>query len=228
MINTTKNQLARLIDHTLLKPESTPEDIVNLCAEAREFGFATVCVNPCHVSLAAGELAGSGVGVCSVVGFPLGANDSSIKAAEAAAVVQSGASEVDMVMNIGLLKGGMHMKVLQDIEGVVRAVHEVRPGIIVKVILETCLLSDFEKIAACQLSVEAGADFVKTSTGFSKGGATALDVHLLRRTVGPGTGVKASGGIRDLARAISMLESGADRLGTSSGISIMKEQTLLC
>lgn len=226
MINNTRYQIARLIDHTLLKPESTPEDIVNLCAEAREFGFATVCVNPCYISLAAGELAGSGVGVCSVVGFPLGANDSRIKAAEAAAVVQSGATEVDMVINIGLLKGGMRRKVLQDIEGVVRAACEVRPGVIVKVILETCLLNDIEKIEACRLSVEAGADFVKTSTGFGAVGATAIDVQLMRRTVGPETGVKASGGIRDLARAVLMLESGADRLGTSSGVSIMKEQIL--
>lgn len=222
-ISISKLELARLIDHTLLKPEATPEDIKELCAQAREFGFAAVCVNPCHVSTAVKELAGSDTGVCIVVGFPLGANDPAVKAAEAAAAVRAGASEVDVVINIGYLKGGLTAQVQADLEGVVRAARQERPGTVVKVILETCLLSDQEKVAACRLAVAAGADFVKTSTGFSKGGATVSDVALLKKTVGPGIGVKASGGIRDLATALAMVEAGADRLGTSSGVAILNE-----
>lgn len=217
----TKDELARLIDHTLLKPEAVPQDIVKLCAEARQHGFAAVCVNPCYVETAATELLGSGVSVCAVVGFPLGANDSVVKAAEAAAAVRSGASEIDMVVNVGFLKGRRLMEVRRDLDGVVRAARRERPDTVVKVILETCLLTGREKVEACRLAVEAGADFVKTSTGFGRGGATVEDVALMRRTVGPKMGVKASGGIRDLATALSMVEAGATRLGTSSGVAIV-------
>lgn len=219
----TKAGLARLIDHTLLRPEATPEDIARLCAEAGEYGFKTVCVNPCYVKTAARELAGTATGVCAVVGFPLGANDPALKAAEAAAAVRSGAAEVDMVLNVGFLKGRLLAEVRRDLAGVIRAARAERPGTVVKVILETCLLTAQEKVTACQMAVEAGVDFVKTSTGFGGGGATAADVLLLKRTVGPRVGVKASGGIRDLAAALSMLEAGASRLGTSSGAAIINE-----
>lgn len=219
----SKLELARLIDHTLLKPEATPDDIKKLCGQARNYGFAAVCVNPCYVDTAGKELAGSTVDVCAVVGFPLGAGDPAVKAAEAAAAVRAGASEVDVVMNVGFLKGGLLGQVKADLEGVVRAARQERPGVTVKVILETCLLNDHEKVEACRLAVSAGADFVKTSTGFGTGGATVSDVALLRRTVGPGIGVKASGGIRDLAAALSMVEAGAGRLGTSSGVAILHE-----
>lgn len=219
----SKSELAGLIDHTLLKPEATPDDIIKLCGQAQSFGFAAVCVNSCYVDTASRELAGSNVGVCAVVGFPLGASDPAVKAAEAAVSVRAGATEVDVVMNVGYLKGGLIRQVKADLEGVVRAAHQERPGAMVKVILETCLLSDLEKVEACRLAVAAGADFVKTSTGFGKGGATVSDVALMRRTVGPGIGVKASGGIRDLSAALSMVEAGASRLGTSSGIAILNE-----
>lgn len=222
-LNITKIELAGLIDHTLLKPEATPDDIKALCGQAKDFGFATVCVNPCYVHTAGKELAGTTVGVCAVVGFPLGANDPAVKAAEVVAAVRAGASEVDVVMNVGYLKGGLLEQVKADLEGVVRAARRERPGTTVKVILETCLLTDSEKVEACRLAVAAGVDFVKTSTGFGKGGATVPDVALLRRTVGPGIGVKASGGIRDLSAALSMAEAGASRLGTSSGVAILSE-----
>lgn len=221
--NITKIELAGLIDHTLLKPEATPDDIKELCDQAMEFGFASVCINPCYVYHARKELAGTTIGICAVVGFPLGANDPSVKAAEAAAAVRAGASEVDVVMNVGYLKGGLLKQVKADLEGVVVAARRERFGTTVKVILETCLLSDKEKVEACRLAVAAGADFVKTSTGFGKGGATVSDVALLRQTVGSGIGVKASGGVRDLSAALAMVEAGASRLGTSSGIEILSE-----
>jgi len=216
--------LARAIDHTLLKPDAVPADIVELCRQARRWNFAAVCVNPCYVPLAARELAGSAVvRVCAVAGFPLGASTTAVKAAEAAAALQDGADEIDVVINTGLLKGGRPDLVEEELAAVVATARSSRPGALVKVILETCLLTRAEKIAACRAAVAAGAGFVKTSTGFSTGGATIEDVRLMRQTVGPSVGVKASGGIRSLASAISLLEAGADRLGTSSGVLIMED-----
>ncbi len=218
-----KTELAGYIDHTFLKPESTLSDISELCRQAREYGFRTVCINPCFVSAAAAALDGSPVGVCTVIGFPLGANETSIKAAEAAVAVRSGAAELDLVINIGYLKEHLLNKVRSDLEGAIQAARQERHGIVIKVILETFLLSEDEKIDACRLAVISGADFVKTSTGFAKGGATAGDVALLKKTAGPGIGIKAAGGIRDLRKALQMIEAGANRIGTSSGISIIKE-----
>ena len=189
----SRTGLARLIDHTLLKPEATPDDIAGLCRQAKEYGFATVCVHPCYVPAAYSLLSGSPVAVCAVVGFPLGANAPSVKAQEAAVAVREGASEVDVVMNAGLFLGGYKELVQKDLEGVIQAARRENPGAVIKVILETCLLNEREKIEACRLVVAAGANFVKTSTGFGKSGATVQDVALLRRTVGPGVGVKASG-----------------------------------
>lgn len=211
--------IARMIDHTLLKPEATAAQIEKLCNEAKEYGFASVCVNPWHVPLASKLLEGSPVKVCTVIGFPLGANTSTIKAIEAREAVGNGASEVDMVINIGALKAGDLSTVKKDIEAVVGAVEE---GVIVKVIIETCLLTNEEKEQACRLAKEAGADFVKTSTGFSTGGATVEDVALMRRVVGESMGVKASGGVRDYETAVKMIEAGATRIGTSSGVTIVK------
>ncbi|MFO7638125.1 MAG: deoxyribose-phosphate aldolase [bacterium] len=211
-------ELARLIDHTLLKPEATPGQVEWLCAEAREHGFATVCVNSCHVPLCRRELAGGVTGVCTVVGFPLGASLREAKAAEAEAAVRLGADEIDMVMNIGWLKAGADELVVSDISRVVQAV----PGRAVKVIIETCLLTDEEKTRATELVVAAGARFVKTSTGFSTGGATAADVALLARAANGRVGVKAAGGIRDLGAARQMIAAGATRLGTSSGVAIVR------
>ncbi len=222
-ISLSKLELAGLIDHTLLKPEATPEDIEGLCKVAKEYRFATVCVNSCYVGIASKELSGFETGICTVVGFPLGANDPTVKATEAATAVRAGASEVDVVINIGYLKSGMLEQVKADLEGVVHAVRRVNAGVVVKVILETCLLNNLEKVEACRLAIAAGADFVKTSTGFGKGGATISDVTLLKHTVGPGIGVKASGGIRDLSTALAMVEAGANRLGTSSGVAILNE-----
>ncbi len=222
-MNITRLELARMIDHTLLKPAATPGEIRNLCRQARDFNFATVCVNPCNVRIASKELAGSNTGVCTVIGFPLGANEPAIKASEAAAAVRSGASEIDVVINIGWLKGGLMDQAKQDLEGVVLAARRENKGVVIKAILETCFLSEKEKIKACRLSVALGVDFVKTSTGFGKGGATVSDVALLRQTVNPGIGVKASGGIRDLSAALSMVKAGASRLGTSSGMDIIRE-----
>lgn len=219
----SRTGLARLIDHTLLKPEATPDDIAVLCRQAKEYGFASVCVHSCYVPAAYSLLSGSPVAVCAVVGFPLGANAPSVKTQEAAVAVREGASEVDVVMNAGLFLGGRKDLVQEDLEGVVQAARGENPGAVIKVILETCLLNDKEKIEACRLAVAAGANFVKTSTGFGKSGATVQDVALLRRTVGPGVGVKASGGIRDLSTALAMVKAGADRLGTSSGVSIINE-----
>jgi len=213
------SEIARLIDHTLLKPDANSEQIVKLCAEAREHVFATVCLNPYWVPVAVQELLGSTVKTCTVVGFPLGANTTPTKIFEAGKALRSGAQEIDMVINIGELKAGELASVLADIRGVVEETHAA--GALVKVILETCLLTDAQKVTACQLAVEAGADYVKTSTGFSIGGATVEDVALMRNTVGALTGVKASGGIRSLADLRKMVDAGATRIGTSSGVAII-------
>jgi deoxyribose-phosphate aldolase len=213
----TPAEIFRKIDHTLLKPECTKAEIVQLCEEAKTYGFATVCVNPYWVSLAAKELAGSRVGITTVIGFPLGATSTFTKIAEARDAIASGATEIDMVMNIGALKSGDLDAVKKDIEGVVNAC---RGQAIVKVILETGLLTDEEKMRACTISKMAGADFVKTSTGFGPGGATVEDIALMRRTVGPEMGVKASGGVRDLDSARRMIAAGANRIGTSSGVAM--------
>lgn len=212
--------IAPLIDHTLLRPEATAEDIRKVCAEARKYGFASVCVNPYWVPLVAYELAGSAVKVCSVVGFPLGANATAIKSAETEAAVLAGAREIDMVINIGELRGGNQERVRADICAVVDAAHA--RGALVKVILETALLDDAQKIAACALAKDAGAEFVKTSTGFGPHGATVHDVELLRRAVGPAMGVKASGGIRTLADAARMIAAGATRIGASASVQMME------
>jgi deoxyribose-phosphate aldolase len=214
------SSIAALIDHTLLKPEATAADIRKVCAEARHYGFASVCVNPYWVRLVAGELAGSPVKVCSVVGFPLGASATEIKVAETAAAIRDGAQEIDMVLNIGELRGGNSDAVRADIKAVVDAAHA--GGAIVKVILETALLSDEQKVAASLLAREAGADFVKTSTGFGPGGATAADVALMRRTVGPAMGVKASGGVRTLEDLKAMAAAGANRVGASASVKIVE------
>ncbi len=210
--------IARTIDHTNLKPDATAAQIEKLCAEAREYGFASVCVNPCRIALAAKLLEGSGVTPCCVVGFPLGAIPSESKAAETAVAVRNGAREVDMVINIGAAKDGDWALVERDIAAVKAACGDAAK---LKVIIECCLLTDEEKVEACRAAVRAKADFVKTSTGFSRGGATVGDVALMRRTVGPDVGVKAAGGIHNRAEAEAMLEAGANRLGASSGIAIV-------
>ncbi|MBX7223310.1 MAG: deoxyribose-phosphate aldolase [Blastocatellia bacterium] len=212
--------MAAYIDHTLLKPEATQAEIEKLCREAAEYGFASVCVNPGWVRTAYNILHCTQVAVCTVIGFPLGANTPDVKAYEARRAIFDGAREVDMVVNIGALKSGNHDLVERDIRAVVEAAHE--SGVICKVIIETALLNDEEKVTACLLSKVAGADFVKTSTGFSKGGATADDVALMRRVVGEEMGVKASGGVRDLAGAQQMIEAGASRIGASVGVKIVQ------
>lgn len=214
-------EIARLIDHTLLKPDATPDQIAQLCFEARTYGFASVCVNPAHVKLAAELLAGSPVKVCTVIGFPLGATLPEVKVFEALDAIAKGASEIDMVINIGALKARDYTLVARDIQGVVSACHDREA--LVKVIIEAALLTDEEKVAACLLAKEAGADFVKTSTGFGPGGARLEDVALMRRAVGPKMGVKAAGGIRTLAEAQSMVEAGATRIGASAGVAIVQE-----
>jgi deoxyribose-phosphate aldolase len=213
--------LASLIDHTLLKPEATEEQIRKLCSEAAEFRFATVCIQPTWVRLASRLLGGTGVGVCTVAGFPLGANAADVKAYEARRAVFDGAAEVDMVINIGALKSRDYRTVEDDIRGVVRACRE--GGAITKVILETALLTREEKIKASTLAAAAGAEFVKTSTGFGPGGATAEDVALMREVVGEKIGVKAAGGVRDRATAEEMVKAGANRIGASAGIRIVQE-----
>jgi deoxyribose-phosphate aldolase len=215
--------IAALIDHTLLRPDATASDIRKLCQEARQYSFASVCVNPYWVSLAAAELEGSPVKVCTVVGFPLGANATAIKVAETEAALLAGALEIDMVLNIGELRGENYEAVRRDIEAVVLAAHE--GGAIVKVILETALLDDRQTATACTLAKLAGAEFVKTSTGFSTNGATAHDVALMRQTVGPEMGVKASGGIRGLDDLRKMVSAGATRIGSSSGVKILEATT---
>lgn len=212
-----KKTIASMIDHTLLKPEATPAQIEKLCAEAAEYHFASVCVNPVYIPLAARLLKGTGVKVCCVVGFPLGAIAPEQKAAEAASCAAMGAEELDMVIHVGAAKAGDWALVQRDIEGVVKAA----AGHTVKVIIETCLLTDEEKVKACEAAKAAGAHFVKTSTGFSTGGATIHDIALMRKTVGPEMGVKASGGIRDYETAMAMIEAGANRIGASAGIAIV-------
>ncbi len=214
--------LAKYIDHTLLKPDATQEDIDTLCDEAIEYGFAAVCINPTWVKRAAERLRGSDVKVATVIGFPLGATTSEIKAMETRKALRDGAREVDMVINIGALKSGRNELVRKDIEKVVDAAHE--GGAITKVILETALLTDEEKVIASALAKAAKADFVKTSTGFSGGGATVYDVALMRETVGPDMGVKASGGVRTLEDAEDMIAAGATRIGASAGVQIMSAQ----
>lgn len=209
--------LAALIDHTILKPEATAAQVRKVCAEAREFRFVSVCVNPVFVPLVAAELAGSGVATCSVIGFPFGAAMPAIKAAEAALAVKQGAGEIDMVIHVGALKAGEHDAVRADIAEVKRACG---PALL-KVIIETCLLTDAEKRTACGLSMDAGADFVKTSTGFSTGGATTADIALMRGVVGDALGVKASGGVRDYATALAMVRAGASRIGASASVAIV-------
>ncbi|MFQ5737616.1 MAG: deoxyribose-phosphate aldolase [Acidobacteriota bacterium] len=214
-----EKELAGYIDHTMLKAEACEKEIHKLCREALQYGFAAVCINPCWVSAAARLLSKSSVCVCTVVGFPLGASTSDVKVFETRRAVFDGAQEIDMVINVGALKGGEDDYVREDIKGVVRASHD--NGAICKVILETALLSDEEKVKACTLAKEVGADFVKTSTGFGPGGATAEDVALMARVVGPGVGVKAAGGIRDLTTTRSMLDAGATRIGASAGVRIV-------
>ncbi|ASV68949.1 MULTISPECIES: deoxyribose-phosphate aldolase [Cytobacillus] len=216
------NNIAKMIDHTLLKADATVEQINTLCNEAKENGFASVCVNPTWVSQAAKLLQGSDVAVCTVIGFPLGASDKEVKSFETTQAIKQGATEVDMVINIGALKSGK----LEVVEEDIRAVVEAADGkALTKVIIETSLLTDAEKVIACQLAVKAGADYVKTSTGFSTGGATVADVKLMRETVGPDIGVKASGGVRSAEDAQAVIDAGATRIGASSGIAIVNGLT---
>ena len=212
-------QLAKYIDHTILKPDATAAQVRKLCDEAKQYGFASVCVNPSRIALAAAELAGTDVTPCCVVGFPLGAIPSESKAAETAVAVKNGAREIDMVIDIGRAKDGDWDYVQADIEAVRAACGAAK----LKVIIETCLLTDDEKVKACLAAKRANADFVKTSTGFSKAGATVADVKLMRETVGPDMGVKASGGIHNRAEAEAMIAAGASRIGASSGIAIVTE-----
>ena len=214
-------EIARLIDHTLLKPDASQDQIAQLCYEARTHEFASVCVNPTHVRLCAQLLKGSRAKVCTVVGFPLGATPATVKAYETQQAIRDGATEIDMVINIGALKSRDYRVVLEDIGAVVGAAHA--GNALVKVIIEAALLTDEEKIIASQLAKTAGAEFVKTSTGFGPGGATAHDVALMRRVVGPDIGVKAAGGVRSLADAQAMIAAGATRIGASAGIRIVKE-----
>ncbi len=212
--------LAKMIDHTLLKPDATQDQIAQLCFEARKYGFASVCVNPTWVSLCAQLLQGSPVKVCTVIGFPLGATAPEVKAFETQNALDHGATEIDMVINIGALKARDLELAAKDIRGVVTTAHA--RGTIVKVIIEAVLLTDEEKTIACLLSKEAGADFVKTSTGFASGGATVHDVELMRRTVGPEMGVKAAGGVRTFEDAEKMIKAGATRIGASAGVKILQ------
>ncbi len=217
----SEKPIASFIDHTALKPDTTLEQIEKLCHEAMEYGFASVCVNPCYVAHCHRILKASDVKVCTVIGFPLGANTTATKEAETVEAVKNGAAEVDMVINIGAIKSGHYELVKNDIAAVVKAAGD---SAIVKVILETCLLTDEEKIAACKMCKEAGAHFVKTSTGFSTGGATIEDIRLMRQAVGPDLGIKASGGIRDYKTARAMVDAGASRIGASASIAIVKNE----
>ena len=211
-------KLNKYIDHTLLKPDASQEQIETLIEEAKKYDFASVCVNPTWVSFAAQALKTTDVKVCTVIGFPLGANTPELKAFETSDAIRNGVNEIDMVINIGALKSQNFDLVEKDI----RAVVEAAKGTLVKVIIETCLLTDDEKVKACQIAQKAGADFVKTSTGFSTGGATVADVALMRKTVGPDMGVKASGGARSYEDALAFIEAGATRIGASSGVAIME------
>jgi deoxyribose-phosphate aldolase len=215
----TRASMATAIDHTALKPDVTPRDVEVLAREALQYGFGAVCVNSGHVRLAAGILEGSAVCVCSVVGFPLGAMHAKAKAFEAETAIEDGATEIDMVLNIGALKSGDFKTAQEDIQGVKQVVG---PDRILKVIIETCLLTEKERMLACKIAMSAKADFVKTSTGFSSGGATPADVRLMKQTVGDAMRVKASGGIRDWDTAAAMMLAGASRIGTSSGVAILQ------
>lgn len=212
--------IAKYIDHTILKAEATAEDVKKLCKEAREHNFASVCVNGCYAKLVSTELAGTDVKTCVVVGFPLGAMTKEAKAFETTQAIENGATEIDMVINVGALKEKNYKLLKEDIEAVVNAA---RGKALVKVIIEACLLTDEEKVKVCEISKEAKADFVKTSTGFSTGGATKEDIALMRKTVGPEIGVKASGGVRDFKTAMEMINAGASRIGASASISIVSE-----
>ena len=212
-------QYNKYIDHTLLKPEATREQIEKLCAEAREFDFASVCINPSYVSLCYELLKDTNVKVCTVIGFPLGATTSTAKVDETRDAIFAGAEEIDMVINIGRLKDGDYAYVEDEIRRIKKACGQH----LLKVIIETCLLTDAEKVKACELAVKAGADYVKTSTGFSTGGATVADIRLMRETVGPTIGVKASGGVRTREDMIALIAAGASRIGTSSGPKLVKE-----
>ncbi len=212
--------VAGLIDHTILRPEASAEDVRKVCAEARQYGFASVCVNPSRVALVAGELRGSRVKTCSVAGFPLGASATEVKVCEAGQAIRAGAQEVDMVINVGALKDRDYQTVLRDIQEVAQVCHSGQA--LLKVIIEACLLDDSEKAIACAIAKLAGADFVKTSTGFSKSGAAAADVALMRRVVGPEMGVKAAGGIRTFEDLRAMVEAGASRVGASASVRIVE------
>lgn len=214
----TRGELASYIDHTLLKPEASRAQIKAVCDEAKQYHFASVCVNPSWLPYIAEELKGTGVAPCCVIGFPLGAALSCVKAFEAQEAVAAGAEEIDMVINVGAVKSGDWELVREDIS----AVNTAKGNAKLKVIIETCLLTDEEKVRVCEIAKEVGADFVKTSTGFSTGGATVHDVALMRKTVGPDMGVKASGGIRTLEDALAMIEAGASRLGASAGVKIVE------
>ncbi|WP_343347558.1 deoxyribose-phosphate aldolase [Terrisporobacter petrolearius] len=212
-----RQNIANMIDHTVLKAFSSKEDVIKVCKEAKEHGFFSVCINPTHIELAKQELEGSKVKVCTVIGFPLGANTSEVKAFETKDSISKGAHEVDMVINIGALKDKNYDLVYKDIKAVVDAANK---EALVKVIIETCYLTDEEKKIACELSVKAGADYVKTSTGFGTGGSTPEDIKLMRDVVGPNVGVKASGGVRTTEDAIKVIDAGASRIGASASISI--------
>lgn len=214
----TPEQIAAMIDHTLLKADGTQKDIIKLCEEAKQYKFATVCVNPYWVSLAAQELEGSGVGITTVIGFPLGSSSTLTKGVEAREAIANGATEIDMVLNVGAMKSGDFAAVERDIREVAQACNG---KAIMKVIIETCYLTDEEKQLAAELSKSAGADFVKTSTGFGTSGATLKDIQLIRNAIGDAMGIKASGGVRDLPFALQLIEAGATRLGTSSGIALV-------
>ena len=215
-------ELNRMIDHTILKPEATEAAVQKIIDEAKEYNFFSVCINPCWVAFASEQLADTDVAVCTVIGFPLGANTPEVKAYEAADAIKNGANEGDMVINIGALKSQQYDHVRQDIQGVVDAA---KGKALVKVIIETALLTDEEKVKACELAKEAGADFVKTSTGFSTGGAKVADIRLMRETVGPDMGVKASGGVHNAEEALAMIEAGATRIGASTGVAIVSGAT---
>jgi deoxyribose-phosphate aldolase len=219
IIMISKEYIASIIDHTVLKPEASPVEILKICEEAKKHKFASVCINPCYVKLAYSELKDTEVKVCTVIGFPLGANTTDVKVFETNKAIEDGASEVDMVINVGMLKSGKAEYVKNDIEQVVKAS---KGRALTKVIIETCLLTDDEKVEACKLAKTAGADFVKTSTGFSKWGAKAEDIKLMRATVGDNMGVKASGGVRTYEDAALMVESGASRIGASASVDIIK------
>ena len=215
-------ELNRMIDHTILKPEATEAAVQKIIDEAKEYNFFSVCINPCWVAFASEQLADTDVAVCTVIGFPLGANTPEVKAYEAADAIKNGANEVDMVINIGALKSQQYDHVRKDIQGIVAAA---KGKALVKVIIETALLTDEEKVKACELAKEAGADFVKTSTGFSTGGAKVADIRLMRETVGPDMGVKASGGVHNAEEALAMIEAGATRIGASTGVAIVSGAT---